>query len=194
MLDHYGLVKPGMRILHFGPELGIAQHIRSIVGDRYEPCDLFPDRYWYPSIAVKKFDLVNDVAQLPSDTYDLILHAHVMEHIPCNETAVLWHLHRALAPTGAHVFAVPITPGYYESDHGELSESDRKERFGLEDHIRNFGREDLHLTLGMIFDLPEIDLVRMFGREVLARNGLPEWGRANSQTFWLLRKNDLKLR
>lgn len=115
ILDSKKLLQPGMRVMHLAPETGVGRYIKSIVGDGYEAFDIDPSRY-AAELNVRRMDLVSDVEGLASESYDLILHSHVMEHLPCNETAVLYHLHRAIKQSGAHVFCIPIHPGSYESD------------------------------------------------------------------------------
>ncbi len=185
ILDHFKLIWPGARVLHIAPELGIARHIHATVGEGYDPVDLAPERY--REVGARRFDLAEDAARLPGATYDLILHSHVMEHITCDVTSVLWHLHRAIKFSGKHVFCVPIMPGYYESDLSPaLTPEQRFKRFGLHDHVRRFGAVDLEQTLGMVFDLEPCDLPRAVGEETLRRFNIPEsaWQtRCNSHTF-----------
>src|SRR3546814_17373430 len=86
---------------------------------------------------------------------DLILHSHVMEHIPCNITAVLYHLHRSLKPEGKQVCCVPIIrDGPYAEDLGPTSADDAAARFGQDDHVRTFGGQATRRHSGMLFSLP----------------------------------------
>lgn len=195
-LDKLDVLKPGSRVLHFAPERGIAEFVRDRVGEEnYDARDLFPELY--PHINAKKFDLVHDVQGLPSKVYDVIIHNHVMEHLPCNITAVLFHLHRALTDDGVHLFSVPIMPGFYEESVFPISEAEREKRFGQNDHVRRFGLEDLDRSIGMIFRLPghyrledlaradELDAANIPTR---VRNGF------TSSTVFVMKKNDILLR
>lgn len=194
VLDKFNIVKSGQRVLHFAPETGIGRHLKSIVGSRYEARDYDPARY-PQELKVRKFDLAVDTENLPSQRYDLILHSHVMEHIKCDVTSVLYHLHRSLKRTGRHVFCVPIMWGNYEADFKEVGEHERNRRFGQGDHVRKFGRADIEATIGKVFHLPTYDLEAEFGRDALIRANIPEmaWRGMNSHTFFVLKKNDLKL-
>jgi SAM-dependent methyltransferase len=193
-LDHYKLVRPGMRVLHLAPDAGIGRYIKRVVGDElYEAYDLKPSIY-SEDLNVRPIDLVTDAAALPSEHYDLVLHMHVMEHIPCNVTAVLWHLHRALRPSGRHVFCLPVMTGNFAEDLGPLTREQREQLFGQFDHCRRFGRDDLHLTLGMIFRLRPFDCARLVPSEVLATHAIPPYRSApSSNTIYVQWKNDLLL-
>jgi phosphoglycolate phosphatase len=195
VLDSQRLVRPGMRVMHLAPELGIGRHIRSIIGDGYDAFDIDPTRY-SKELKVSKLDLVRDVETMPSKQYDLVLHSHVMEHLLCNETAILYHLHRLVTSSGHHVFCVPIHPGYYEADLSELTPKERERRFFQGDHVRRFGKQDFHLTIGKIFDLKTNDLEQAVGADALRRYRIPElaWRGMSSHTFFVLRKDDLKLK
>lgn len=194
VLFESGIIKPGLRVLHLAPELGIARNIKKVVGEGYEPYDLFPEKF--RGLAVRKMNLVTDVEGLRSENHDVVIHSHVMEHVPCDATAVLFHLHRSLRSTGRHVFCVPIRAGHYEAQFGGLTPEERIRRFGQDDHIRLYGARDLAVTLGMIFKLPaEYDLEKQFGAGILDRFNIPKSARKgfNSNTVFVLRKDDIKL-
>lgn len=191
------IVKPSPRwkVMHLAPELSMGRHLKAITGKNYNAFDIDPPRY-PKEFGVKKLDLVSGAEKLPSRTYDLILHSHVMEHIPCNVTAVLFHLHRALKRTGYHVFSVPLMWGCYEETLAPISAKEREDRFGQDDHTRRFGREDLHLTLGKLFRLPEIKLLDYANADELREWAIPEmaWSGHTSHSFFVIRKGDLLLK
>lgn len=197
LLTSRDLLRPGLRVLHFAPEAAIADRLRALLGGGYEPVDFDPAGF--PHVAgIRKFDLAADAPQLPGGAYDLIIHAHVMEHVRCNVTAVLFHLHRALAPGGRQVCSIPMTrDAYYEEDLSPLSADEATARFGQDDHVRRFGAADIQLTLGMIFRLPaDYDLHDEFDAATLDRYGI----HAAMRTGWspssvlVLEKADLLLR
>lgn len=201
-LDRFVTLRPGLKVLHFAPERPIAPRLAKVIGPSYHVRDIDVERYKgmkKTGVSVEKFDLCTDCESLPSDHYDLILHNHVMEHIPCNVTAVLWHLHRALAPDGLHMFSIPVVGQAFEESFVEMSPEERTERFKQHDHVRNFSRKDLDLTLGMLFDIEESvgrTLVDLFGEETLRRYNIPEnrWRKFNGGCLFVLKKTDLKLR
>ena len=61
ILDAMGRPKPGSQILHLAPEIGIASWLKNLSPNGYDPVDLDPSRY--PSVGVRKFDLVADGPQ-----------------------------------------------------------------------------------------------------------------------------------
>lgn len=194
ILDDLGLPKPGQRVLHIAPERGLGPYIKNLTGDLYEAVDLVPKNFGW--VTTKKLDLTTDAAELPSESYDLIIHSHVMEHIPCNITAVLFHLHRALKPTGWHICCIPIVNGAYEVDLRAMDKEQATKRFGQFDHVRRFGADDLNLTLGMIFRLPEqYDLEDRFGTSLLDAHNIPMPARKGWSMHSILafRKDDLLL-
>ena len=155
MLETHGMLRPDLRVLHIAPERAFAERLHALYGDGYEPVDIDPALYDFaPNI--RRIDLVEDAAKLPSGQYDLILHSHVMEHIPCNISAILYHLHRSLKAGGKQICCVPIIrDGYYGEDLGPLTAEEGVARYGQDDHVRTFGGQDIQRTLGMIFRLPE---------------------------------------
>ncbi|TAK07132.1 MAG: HAD family hydrolase [Rhizorhabdus sp.] len=195
-LEKHGLLVPGKRVLHIAPERAFAERLHAIWGDGYEPVDIDPALYDFaPNI--RKIDLVEDAARLPSDRYDAIIHSHVMEHIPCNITAILYHLNRSLKPGGKQVCCIPIIrDGHSAEDLGPLSAEDATMRFGQDDHVRTFGGADIQRTLGMIFRLPEsYDLTVAFDEATLIRNNIPRinWRGWSPNSVLVLQKEDLLL-
>lgn len=132
------------RVLHFAPELGISVRLANI--SRYSAKDFAPAKYKNRPFNVEKFDLCTDTRSIPDASFDLILHNHVLEHIPCSVEATLIELDRILAPGGVHMFSVPIQgPTTIEDLSPVLTPQERKERFGLEDHMRVFGTDFVQL-------------------------------------------------
>ena len=152
LLENVIKLKPGMRVLHFAPERALAGYLHEICGHGYETYDLDPSGYKGLPVTVLPFDLCKECRNLPSDTYDLVMHNHVLEHLPCNYTIVLQELQRAVKPGGFHMFSTPIPAGRYdEALDPEISGEERTARFLQNDHVRRFGKEDFEATLGMVF-------------------------------------------
>lgn len=191
------LLTPGKRVLHIAPERAFAPRLREIFGDGYDPVDMNPAGYAHVP-GVRRMDLCADAAKLESGSYDLIIHSHVMEHVQCNVTAVLFHLHRALRPGGKQLCCVPFSRNSHSSeDLGRLSPEDALARFGQDDHVRRFGDADVQTTLGMLFRLPgEYDLTRSFDPEQLAAHAIPErfWRGWTPTSVLVLDKDDLLLK
>ena len=197
LLTSRALLRPGLRVLHLAPERAVAGRIGALVGGGYDPVDLNPSDF--PEVAgIRKLDLAGAAATLPTGCYDLIIHSHVMEHVRCNVTAVLFHLHRALSPDGRQVCSIPITrDSHYAEDLSPLEEDEAIRRFGQSDHVRCFGAFDIQLTLGMIFRLPQTyDLHDEFDAAVLDRYGIHPAMRMgwSPSSVLVLEKADLLLR
>lgn len=196
LLTSGDLLQRGMRILHLAPERAIAGRLAALIGEGYEPADFDPTGF--PDVpGTRKIDLSSDADALPSGRYDLIIHSHVMEHVRCNVTAVLFHLHRALTPSGKQLCSIPIIRNSsYAEDLSPGIEAEAEARFGQSDHVRRFGAADIHLTLGMIFRLPaHYDLHQLFASATLDRFGIHAGMRAgwSPSSVLLLEKADLLL-
>lgn len=194
ILDEERLIRSGQRVLHLAPEPGIGRHIKEVVGAGYDARDLNPQIY-PTDLGVVKFDLISDTISLPAERYDLILHSHVLEHIPGDIISIMFFLHRALKSGGKHIFCVPILPGKYEADFGNLSREERTRRFGQFDHVRKFGVEDFYSVFGMAFFLRPYQLQsHMFAR--MQQHSIPEGTASNldSNTYFVMDKSDIKLK
>lgn len=175
-LERLGGFAPGKRVLHFAPELGLAKKFVSLSGDDYHAADLDVDRYKSSFVTVRKIDLCTDLGAIPDASYDLILHSHVLEHLPCNVTDVLRALDRILAPGGLHVLSVPIRGEHTKEDLSpNLTDAERLARFGQEDHFRIFGAVDLPALLAEVWgEGPHlIEPIHLFERDALRRAAIP---------------------
>lgn len=195
-LEKFAHLQNGMQVLHFAPENAVSEKIYKLVGNGYDALDLNPARYSFNG--TRQFNLCEEVESLESDKYDLILHNHVLEHLPCNITAVLWHMHRSLKRDGLHMFSIPLTGGNYDEHLGNLEKQDAIARFGQHDHVRNFGQNDINKSLGMVFNIDSLlkkTLAVRFPRSKLRCYNIPKnrWHTFNGATMFLLRKHHLKL-
>jgi len=115
-------------LLHFGPEKQLKGPFRELFG-RYETADLFsPD-----------VDHTVDLRDLPfgDGSYDVIVAAHVLEHIKEDEAAIE-NIHRVLKPGGFAILQVPLfgpntveyqTPNPHEWGHIRAPGEDYFERY-----------------------------------------------------------------
>jgi hypothetical protein len=134
--------------VHFAPEAGIARRLNAICGMRYRAFDYDPSRYPLGFMEVEKADLCERQLTIQPGSQDLVLHNHVMEHVPCNPWRVMRCLTDLLRPGGLHVFSLPIIRDYYSEDMDpRLTAEERVARFGQDDHMRMFGRLDLRNAL-----------------------------------------------
>lgn len=192
-LERLGVPKPDSKVLHFAPERGIYEAITKRVHKKnYTVADIKPKRYPFVENMIK-FDLCRDLDQLPSNHYDLILHSHVLEHVPCDYSNILRHLHRALHPDGWHVCVIPFMPGVYDESFEVNDKQEAVRRFGQADHVRRFGVDNIETTLGRVIRIPEkYDATEFFSKEKLTQHNIPKrcWFGLTSGTILALRKED----
>lgn len=184
------------KVFHLAPEKGLYKAIYQIIRpENYFVADFDPARYNFAK-NIHKFDLCHDVEKLDDNYYDLIIHSHVFEHIPCNYTYVLRHLHRSLKEDGYHVCVIPFMHGYYDECFGPLGEEERRIRFGQSDHVRRIGIKDIQNTFGRVIPInTDYDASKIFSPEILMKCNIPEkcWKGLTPHTVLILRKNDFKL-
>ncbi|MFL9827947.1 class I SAM-dependent methyltransferase [Rhodoplanes sp. SY1] len=195
VMDHLGIPKPGMRVLHLAPEKGLSTLFSAVCGDGYDPVDLDPRRYLHTR--TRKFDIISDASTLPDNHYDIILHLHVLEHIPCNLAHAIYHLYRALKPDGRHIFCIPLMSGHYDECFAPLSNEMRTLRFGQFDHVRRFGVEDFDHHIGLLLNLDkDYSLYNTHSRDQLDACNIPVKERSglNGSTIFVTSKTDYRLR
>lgn len=181
----------GARVLHIAPEEGIWR----LLGKRpeiaeYTIADYSPELYSF--VTCSRIDLCN-LGDWPSDSHDLILHSHVLEHTRCNIAYTLFHLHRMLTPVGRHMFVLPFTTGAYDESFQKMTTDERTRRFGQWDHLRRFGLDDVGDHIGKIVRMPaDSDVEARSGRYVLEQANIPEsfWRGLNACTVISLAKRD----
>lgn len=189
-LDQYIHPSPGQTVLHLAPEPELSKYLSNVVGAGYEAADVDPERYSARvGTSVKRLDLCQDTSKLPSGHYDLVLHNHVLEHVPCNVSWVAQNLHRSVKQGGAHVFSIPISAGYYAEDlDPNLTEDERSARFGQRDHMRRFGRHDFSVSFGNLFGMSDsYSLTDFFPENVLVAANIrkSQWTCSGSSVFYI---------
>lgn len=198
VLDRIQMPKFGMKVLHLAPERALATYFVEKAGGtkNYHAFDLNPSLYkWAPGI--KKLDLCTEVESLKENYYDLVVHSHVMEHLPCNYAYVLFHLHRSLKETGYHICCIPVMSGFYDETTASIPTEEAIRRFGQHDHVRRFGVEDIQFSLGTIFRLKrEYDLEQTFSQSELIRYNIPQssWKGYSPDSIMVFRKDDIKMK
>jgi SAM-dependent methyltransferase len=164
-LEQLQLPNATTRVLHFAPELGIASRLAAICGDKYVACDISPERYTSKHYKVHQLDLCTGLVRFADESFDLIVHNHVLEHLPCDVGNVLRELDRILAPGGMHLFSVPVRGEATTEDISpDVSPEERLKRFGQDDHMRLFGRTELPALLRSIWGQDQV--VFDFGKHV----------------------------
>jgi phosphoglycolate phosphatase len=171
----------------------MAMAIRAVENVDYDPVDFHPDIY--RSIKARHFDLCADAPKLESESYDIIIHNHVLEHIFCDVTSVVLHLQRALAHDGYHIFSLPFFQDQnYEECLAPLSEQEAIRRFGQKDHCRLFSVNSLDNTFGMYIDRDFRTFIpsKFFEQGELEAINFPRrsWEVVDGSTTIILRKGD----
>jgi SAM-dependent methyltransferase len=150
IMKHLGLPRTGSRILHLAPEPHLFKVFTQCSGALYHPCDYEPDNRNYKRLGghIYPIDLCQDIFRFPTSAFDLIVHNHVLEHIPCAVAPVLEEHKRILAPGGMLIFSVPFRGAKTDEDWSpEVTLEEKLRRFGQADHVRIFGTDDfLQLT------------------------------------------------
>lgn len=143
LLNRMGILKPDMSILHLAPEPGLFMRLSRLSRD-FKAVDYDTSQYknWSPSVGF--IDLCKQDETLDGK-YDLIIHNHVLEHVPCSVSKTLSDLRKRLNKGGVMLFSVPIrrNADTTEDLSDDLSEDDRKRLFGQWDHMRIFGDQDV---------------------------------------------------
>jgi SAM-dependent methyltransferase len=127
------------RILHVAPEPCFARRLASRQGTHYVTVD----------ISMQGVNVAADITRLPfdSDTFDIILCSHVLEHVQ-DDSAAMAALYRVLKPGGWAMLQVPIDQNLEVTfeDPSVTDPHDRERLFRQADHVRLYGR-DYHVRL-----------------------------------------------
>jgi phosphoglycolate phosphatase len=145
-LNRLGLLNPNLkgqrRCLHLAPEFCTYRYLLEVYGAGYLVSDPCPDSY--PEANCIKLSFPHDFIRFPSGFFDLIIHNHVMEHLPGSYHDHVNHFYRLLAPNGYMVFTFPdlfYRFGLPSVEGGEVfsSDAERLMLFGQEDHVKWLG-------------------------------------------------------
>ena len=184
------------RALVVAPDKSTLMILRNCGVKSVVTADVQPERFRWLDPDVRFIDLADvDRDSWPSDAFDLIVHSHVIEHIPATMAYPLYELFRMQKDTGKQAAIIPIMSGSYDEDLGEVSVEDRQRRFGQADHVRRIGRDDLSETLGKIVKLSPVDFGAEFSEKALVQANIPRelWTGWNPSTVQVFSKNDYLL-
>jgi SAM-dependent methyltransferase len=186
------VIKAGDTVGHFAPERFFMDHFASREDVSYLAFDKHPEHYRHEKVIVRELDLCTGIAAMPTASFDLLLHSHVLEHLPCQVETVLLDMKRLLKPQGVMLFCVPID-GEFSSEGLDPAKSDEevsmRQRQG--DHLRIFGKRDFPARLADI--LGAECLVRqndLFTRDELLAANVPiaSKGEPTGKSAFLYRK------
>ncbi len=144
-------LKPGAVVGHFAPEAFFMDHFAGREDVTYQAFDRFPEHYRHDRVEVRQLDLCVGLAALASSSFDLIIHSHVLEHLPCAFEPVLSDMKRLLKPGGSMLFSVPIDADVTsEGLDPPQTETEVALRLRQGDHLRVFGRTDFPAIVARI--------------------------------------------
>lgn len=152
------------KVLHMAPELCLEPLLRARLGSSYLTADIEDPR------AAVKMDITN--IQYPDDTFDVIYCSHVLEHVR-EDTKAMRELRRVLKPSGWAILLVPIVGQENYEDFSITDPAERLKHFGLEDHVRQYGRRGYVERLeGAGFKVKVTEVKDLYDQSEAVRMGL----------------------
>jgi phosphoglycolate phosphatase len=130
------------RILHFAPEEALHRRLDAIFGPAYTTADLHPERYLHTQAL--RIALPDGISIFADGYFDVVLHNHVLEHIPGHYRDHIAALMRIVKPGGLMIFSVPGPYLDRDSEEGGeflASDAERLARFLQEDHFKLLGAD-----------------------------------------------------
>ncbi|SFW25057.1 Methyltransferase domain-containing protein [Sinomicrobium oceani] len=153
------------KVLHFAPEQAFYKRFRRQKNLDYTTTDLES-----PLADVKA-----DICNLPfeTDSFDVILCNHVLEHIP-DDTRAMQELYRVLKPGGMGIFQIPqeLDREHTFEDDTITDPRERAAIFGQYDHVRVYGRDYFDKLRSIGFTVKEIHYTQQLSPELVARYAL----------------------
>jgi SAM-dependent methyltransferase len=123
-----------LRVVHFAAEYCLMHRLACLPNLDYVPADLDPPR------GAIRLDLT--AIDLPTDSVDVVICSHVLEHVVEDEIA-MGELRRIIRPGGQALIMVPVDRGRavtYE-DRTIVTPAARLAAFHQSDHVRIYGRD-----------------------------------------------------
>jgi hypothetical protein len=124
----------GRSILHFAPEKGLANYVRSKKPSRYVTCE-YGGRDADLDINIENIKL-ND------GEFDMIVCCHILEHV--DDSLAIPELYRILRKGGQLIAMTPVIEGWqdtFEDRSKQRTTEDRILYFNQHDHLRFFGSD-----------------------------------------------------
>lgn len=121
-------LKTNIKALDFSPSRCIARKMKQIQDIDYLSSDLSGN-----FIADYNFDITN--IDLPTNTIDLVVCYHILEHIP-NDITAMSELYRILKISGKAIIQTPFKNGDIYEDYTITNPKEREVHFGQDDHVR----------------------------------------------------------
>lgn len=132
------------RALHLAPESMTYRYLLPVFGSGYVVSDMAPEKY--PHCQALRLSLPAGFDLFPSKYFDLILHNHVLEHIPGSYKAHIDRFVDLLKSGGHMVFTIPsiqMDNDTIEGGEHLPTDEDRLRAHGQNDHYKSFGKDFL---------------------------------------------------
>ena len=132
--DFAPLLRTSNCVLEFAPQPQVKRVLAEVAPDLpVLGTDLMDARFIH---------LTADGCHLPlrSNSVDVIISFHVLEHIP-DDAAAMREINRVLAPGGLFIMQVPYRPGVPTDEDPSAGPEERIRRFGQDDHVRFYGSD-----------------------------------------------------
>jgi len=155
-----------MRILDIAPAPILSKFLRSLPNVIYRSADLFSP------LADDIVDIM-DMRIYADESFDFIVCSHVLEHV-ADDARAISELHRVLDKDGTAILMVPIllTAQFTDEDPDEKSVDERWARFGQDDHVRLYAKDDyLQRLADGGFKVSELGAAK-FGEDTFINHGI----------------------
>ncbi len=154
-----------LSILHVAPEESVQLYLKSLTNISHESIDLGSER------ADKKMDIQS--LQYPSDTFDVVICNHVLEHI-IDDGLAMREMYRVLRKGGTAILQVPISLKLAETfeDPAVVSHEDRERVFGQSDHVRIYARDYKERLEKSGFSVQVVPYAKVLGNELSTKYAL----------------------
>lgn len=153
-----------IKVLQIAPDSVIERYLRAREDVIYESTDLYMDNVTFKA-DIQKMDMVD------SNYYDLVICAHVLEHVK-DDISAMKELYRILKAEGLCIVLVPLIVGLENTDEQwGCSEEENWHRFGQGDHCRLYARDDFMKRLEAVgFQVNELG-GKWFGADLYKKCG-----------------------
>ena len=158
----------GCRLVEFAPSSALQKRLRKYPFVQYRSADLFRR-------SVDDRVDITDMSGYEDNAVDIFLCSHILEHVAQDRQA-MHEMFRVLRPGGIAIVMVPIVHGVDETleDPAITSPELRWKYYGLDDHIRQYGKADFIKRLAAAgFDVNQFDASH-FGADAFRRAGIAQ--------------------